>query len=69
MFEPTRHRARAALRPPLGVGLHAGLQLPEPGEDGVIAIEIDPSLAEDQDSFLFCLPRTPLETDDGQLYH
>ena len=39
------------------------------GEDGVIAVEVDPLLAEDRETFLACLPRTPLETNDGQLYY
>ena len=49
--------------------LEAGLTLPAPDEVGVVAIEIDPVLAEDAESFRACLPRTPLETDDGQLYY
>lgn len=47
----------------------AGLPVPEPGEDGVVPVEIDPLLAEDSDSFLACLPSAPLETDEGHLYH
>ena len=49
--------------------LEAGLTLPAPDETGVVSIEIDPLLAEDAESFRACLPRTPLETDDGQLYY
>jgi UDP-N-acetylglucosamine/UDP-N-acetylgalactosamine diphosphorylase len=47
----------------------AGLQTPAAGEDGIVAVEVDPLIAEDFASFDASLPRTPLETDDGHLYY
>jgi UDP-N-acetylglucosamine/UDP-N-acetylgalactosamine diphosphorylase len=77
-FSPVKNRlgsdspdtARAALSAlHSSWALAAGLTLPAAGEDGVIPFEIDPLLAEDSESFIECLPRTPLETGEGQLYH
>ena len=47
----------------------AGLPLPAAGDDGVIAVEVDPLVAEDSENFKNSLPRKPLETDDGHLYY
>lgn len=77
-FSPVKNRlgadspdtARAALSALHSGWAHdAGLALPAPGEDGIVGIEIDPLIAEDSESFIACLPRTPLETPEGQLYY
>jgi len=56
-------------------GLHAswieqsGMDLPAPGEDGVISVEVDPLLAETYEEFHAALPLAPLVTEEGHLYH
>ena len=47
----------------------AGLTLPAAGEDEIVAVEIDPLIAEDSASFKNSLPRKPLETEHGHLYY
>ena len=47
----------------------AGLPLPCAGEDGVISVEIDPSVAETYEEFQAALPLAPLVTEEGHLYH
>ncbi len=52
-----------------GWASRAGMPLPEAGEDGVVSVEVDPLLAETYEEFSAALPRTPLVTEEGHLYH
>ncbi len=45
-----------------------GLELPPPGPDGVRAVEVDPLLADDRETFVERGHRTPHVTDRGHLY-
>ncbi|MCH2104771.1 MAG: UDPGP type 1 family protein [Planctomycetes bacterium] len=46
-----------------------GLPLPVAGEDGVVSVEIDPSVAETYEQFQASQPIAPLVTEEGHLYH
>jgi UDP-N-acetylglucosamine/UDP-N-acetylgalactosamine diphosphorylase len=46
----------------------AGLPLPPPGPDGLSAVEVDPLLAEDAETFLAKMPRAPRGSERGPLY-
>ena len=52
-----------------GWAARAGLPLPAAAEDGVIPVEVDPLLAETYQEFRDALPRSPLVTEEGHLYH
>lgn len=46
----------------------AGLELPPEDEEGLIPVEVDPLLAEDEESFLAASPLSPDRTRGGHLY-
>lgn len=47
----------------------AGMPLPPVGEDGVTSVEVDPLLAETFEDFKAAMPRAPLVSEEGHLYH
>jgi UDP-N-acetylglucosamine/UDP-N-acetylgalactosamine diphosphorylase len=47
----------------------SGMPLPPAGEDGITSVEVDPLLAETFEDFKAAMPRAPLVSEEGHLYH